>query len=263
MNVDSPLAIFAPKTFFPVKFPQCSASSDIINGRLTHLTIDKQNMHNPSDLEIDRWTVIGRLTASLFHEINNPLQAIHGALSLALEELDAPEAIEAYAHLSQVETRRIINLIQRAREIYRPASDKPAPFLLHKVLAGDLILISKELSRQHINLEREIAPDFPPIWAVGHQIRLLILVGFLALSETMGAAGGGNMTLSARSNGRHLYLDYHGRTKKPLTPQVLTEHFCQIGRQLAEQNQGQFQCQITDFDLSLQISFPIFQANQA
>ncbi len=82
-------------------------------------------MQNNHSLEIARWTLIGRLTASLFHEINNPMQAIHGAMALALEELDAPESIEAYVNLSQREAQRVIDLIQQVRSIYRPHSDQP------------------------------------------------------------------------------------------------------------------------------------------
>lgn len=89
-----------------------------------------QQMHQQV-LQTERLATVGRLTASLSHEINNPMQVILSALALAREELNNPEEMDAYLQISGLcwngpcairVTASIVRLMGR-----RLSANSPAP----------------------------------------------------------------------------------------------------------------------------------------
>jgi nitrogen-specific signal transduction histidine kinase len=138
------------------------------------------NMH-----EEQRWFIIGRLTASLFHEINNPMQAISGAMSLALEELDDPEALRAYIGLSLQESDRVIELIAQARRIYRREPGRPGPIDVNDVVDVVLALTQKKMKQARVRVETKLAPEPPPVTAVFSDLALAILCPLLQLVDSL------------------------------------------------------------------------------
>ncbi len=159
---------------------------------LTYLNEFESNaaMHNLMDdpmMQMARWAIVGRLTASLFHEINNPLQAVRGAASLGLEELDDPDALRLYLELTLRETERVVNLIERARQVYRPERQQREPVDVVHVLHEALLLTRKEMERKGVQVELLLAENLPPITAVASEILLAILCPLLQFSDALAA----------------------------------------------------------------------------
>ena len=105
---------------------------------------ERERLHRQV-LYAERLATVGRLTASLSHEINNPMQAIQGALNLALEELDSPEDLTTYLQLSLTESERIIQLLSRMRQIYCPENDHQERINLNEILREAIKLADKSL----------------------------------------------------------------------------------------------------------------------
>jgi len=58
----------------------------------------------------------------LLHEINNPLQAVQGCLTLAQEELDGkprPDKLKRYLGMANDEIERVSAIVRRMRDFYR------------------------------------------------------------------------------------------------------------------------------------------------
>ncbi|HEY85832.1 MAG TPA: GAF domain-containing protein, partial [Chloroflexi bacterium] len=129
------------------------------NARLHTQTLaimdERERLHHQV-LYAERLATVGRLTASLSHEINNPMQAIQGALNLALEELDSPEDLTVYLQLSLVESERVIQLLSRMRQIYRPQNDNSERINLNDILQEAISLANKEFRRQKITLRADL-----------------------------------------------------------------------------------------------------------
>jgi len=142
----------------------------------------------------ERLTTIGRLTASLSHEINNPMQAIQGALTLALEELDNTEALTEYLEMSFKESERVVQLIDRMRQVYRPQTELPQSVDLNDILREVIVISHKELTRQKVSLTVELA-ELPIVTAISNQLHLIFLNIILNISDAIGIAGGGELRL--------------------------------------------------------------------
>lgn len=158
--------------------------------------------HNlPNDLDTERLVMTGRLVASIVHQINNPMQAIHGALTLALEEIDNPEEIESYLHLSLREAERVINLTNALRQIYRPETKQVEGLSLNQVVRDTLVIIHDELVRHNI-LVQEIFPDEElAVSGVANQLKIAFLSLLLNLMDAVIAARGADLQVGLSRTG--------------------------------------------------------------
>jgi len=141
-------------------------------------------------IQSERLATLGRLTAALAHEINNPMQAIQGALMLALEELDNPAELQTYLNLGLEEAQRVIDLVHRMRQIYRPAPTQPERLDVNQVLRSALSLARKELKRRNVTPRTDLSPDLPRTTAAADQLHLVFLSLLLNLGEAIGEEGG-------------------------------------------------------------------------
>jgi len=105
----------------------------------------------------EKLAALGRMLASITHEINNPLQTIKNSLYL-IEADTAPDnpAVE-YLQIAATETERISKLVAQLREIYRPSRTlTDATFDLVSVVEQVQALVSGELEKGRVEwvLER-------------------------------------------------------------------------------------------------------------
>src|SRR6185436_14167216 len=71
-------------------------------------------------IQSERLALVGRLLASVSHELNNPLQAIQNALFLLREEINLSNQGRQDFDIILSETERMAALIERLRSAYRP-----------------------------------------------------------------------------------------------------------------------------------------------
>lgn len=166
------------------------------NARLHAKTIalvDERERLYQQAIQAERLATVGRLTASLAHEINNPMQAIKGAMALALEEMDDPVSLRQYIELTMGQAERVAQLVGRMRQIYRPHTDAPETVHLNHLLQETMAVARKEIRRQNIRLEVALMPDLPTVWASANQLHLVFLNIALNVCQMIGDNGGGEL----------------------------------------------------------------------
>jgi len=139
------------------------------------------------DMTTERLVLVGRLVASIVHEINNPMQAIRGALVLAGEEIDDQAAVQDYLNLCLQETDRVIYLTNLLRQIYRPDSNRPQRLELNQALNNTLRIAHDEMNRQGVEVQL-VSGEAVYIEASGSQIDVALLYLFLHLAPVAGTA---------------------------------------------------------------------------
>ncbi|MGQ9549564.1 MAG: sensor histidine kinase [Roseiflexus sp.] len=105
----------------------------------------RQHMQQIDDVHTGRLALIGRLTAAIAHEINNPLQAIASTLYLLRHRPLSDEKRQRYLEMAQQETERVIASVRRMLDLYRSSEQGKRPVALHRILdqaiqqAGDVL----------------------------------------------------------------------------------------------------------------------------
>jgi len=141
-------------------------------------------------VQSERLVTMGRLLASVSHELNNPLQAIQNALFLLREEKGISLQGKLDLDIVLSEAERMSALIERLRTTYRPIQAED----FQSVQVNDIIedvyaLISTHLRHNEIAFEFHPEPDLPPIPALADQIRQVIINLLMNAVEAMTTGG--------------------------------------------------------------------------
>jgi len=145
-------------------------------------------------IQSEKLAALGRLAASLAHEINNPLQALSSGLRLLKRpDLDEKKR-QQYLSIAKREVDRLIGIVERMIGFYRPSRDKLLPTDVHTLLDEMLFLAGKKLQHSHITVQREWAGDLPLANAVANQLKQVFLNLIVNAIDAM--PDGGTLTIS-------------------------------------------------------------------
>lgn len=119
--------------------------------------------------QIARATSVGELTASIAHEVNQPLAAIvtsgHACQRwLAQEPPQIERAGQALARIL-ADAERASNVITRIRGAARGEPPRRTRFALNEALREIVEMSEDELQRSGVVLQLQLAPDLPPAFA--------------------------------------------------------------------------------------------------
>jgi signal transduction histidine kinase len=133
-----------------------------------------------SDLaHVMRMTSLGELTASIAHEVNQPLGAVmfNAEASLTWLDCDPPNMNEAHAAVQRIirDGTRAGEVIRRIRALAKKTDTKMAPLNLNDVLSEALTFVHHELVSCGVALRLEYASALPVILADKVQLQQVIL----------------------------------------------------------------------------------------
>jgi PAS domain S-box-containing protein len=147
-------------------------------------------------IEAERLTALGRMGASLAHEINNPLQSVIGCLGLAME---AQQDGEDSSHLMDValeELNRASKIVQRMRDISRPGNEEKELGRVGEVVDTVVAVTRKQAQNHGVEVIWDGEGELPPVPMARDRIQQvflnLVLNGIQAMPE------GGELRIEAR-----------------------------------------------------------------
>jgi signal transduction histidine kinase len=147
-------------------------------------------------IRAEKMAAAGRLTASIAHEINNPLQAVQNCMHLATRDELSPRKRREYIDLANHELDRLMRTVQRMLDFYRPGSVDPQRvnlvILLHRVIK----LLSAQLQARKIQVITRFSSKIPSILAVSSQLEQVFINLFLNAYDVM--PEGGELHISVR-----------------------------------------------------------------
>ncbi|HEX9249672.1 MAG TPA: ATP-binding protein, partial [Gemmatimonadaceae bacterium] len=121
-----------------------------------------------------RVTMLGELTASIAHEVNQPLAAVVANASACLHWLDRepPDLEEARGTVKSVinDGNRAGDVIQRVRALANKADIEKVPLDVNDVVRETIALVQHELISNQVSLRMELAPALSKV--LGDRVQL-------------------------------------------------------------------------------------------
>ena len=116
---------------------------------------------------IGRVSALGELTASLAHELNQPLTAIRNNAEVAQRflEADAPDIAELREILTDIvaDDARAAGLIHRVRVLLRKGELEHGPLDINRVVGEVAQLVRNEAVIRHVPLRLDLATELPAV----------------------------------------------------------------------------------------------------
>jgi PAS domain S-box-containing protein len=166
-----------------------------------------------------RVATLGELTASIAHEINQPLTGIvtNGEAALRWLSRDQPDVSEASAAVARVisDGRRASEVILRIRGLSRKGEPSRIRLDLNEAIRESLVLMQPELLSRGIAVLKDLAADLPPVEADRiqmQQVLINLIMNAIQAMDTMPrdqrrlklrsfSDGSGNVSITVQDNG--------------------------------------------------------------
>jgi len=157
-------------------------------------------------IQAEKLAATGRLAASMAHEINNPLQAIHNCLHLVLNRPLTDEKKLSYLNMAQEEVERLSAIVVRTLDFYRPSKGRVTRTQVNDLVESVLALAGKKLQHGHVQIRRKLAADLPPLLAVADQLTQVLLNLVINAAEAM--PQGGELTITTAREGNWIEVSF-------------------------------------------------------
>jgi signal transduction histidine kinase len=174
---------------------------EMLSIRLQERTEELQQTHTQLR-HAEKLTAIGRLSASIAHEFNNPLQGVMNILKGVARRVPMSETDGQLLTMALAECVRMRDLIRNLQDFNRPTSGKRSAVDLHTILDSILVLNKKELKSREITLVKEFAEGLPRISAVADQLKQVFLN--LLSNAADACRAGGTITLQTAHVGNNI-----------------------------------------------------------
>ena len=149
---------------------------------------------------ISRATTMGELTASLAHEINQPITAAATDARtclrwLAREQPDIKEARESATRMV-IAVTRAADIISRLRQLFKKGAPQTDLVDVSEVVQEMVVLLRSEASRHSVSILTELSEDLPRVMADRVQLQQVLMNLMLNGLEAMQATkSGGQLTI--------------------------------------------------------------------
>jgi C4-dicarboxylate-specific signal transduction histidine kinase len=144
---------------------------------------------------VTRVTALGELTASIAHEINQPLGAVVTNANASLRWLsgDSPNLAEAREAIRRItrDGKRAGDVISRMRSLFKKANTAKERLDINGVIEEAVVFAQSEVQRNRVSLQTQLGYDLPLIMGDRIQLQQVILNLLINAIEAMSAAGDG------------------------------------------------------------------------
>lgn len=147
-------------------------------------------------VQSEKLAAIGRLTATIAHEVNNPLQSLRNCLDLIERAEGQGERGRAYLGLARKELDRLGWIVRQMLEFYRPEAATRQQIDLNRMLREVIQLTAGQCEQRRVEVALDLEEPLPRVWGVGFQLQQVVLNLVLNALEAMPA--GGRLTLRTR-----------------------------------------------------------------
>ena len=146
----------------------------------------------------EKLAAIGKLSASIAHEFNNPLAGIQSVIEGVRRNSVLDEPYEKLMDMALSECDRVKKLIKNLQDFNRPSSGIKKTVDIHSLLNEILILVKKEYQTANITIIKQYVADLPDVQVVPDQMKQVFL-NLLTNAKDAIVDDSGNVTITTEN----------------------------------------------------------------
>jgi two-component system NtrC family sensor kinase len=169
-------------------YPIFDASGELMGAVHNFRDIAEADALRKLTIQDEKLIAVGRLAASIAHEINNPLYCIQNCLDLLPGETDEHESAMLF-RLARGELDRVILTLRRMLDFARPTEDVPSPIDINQLLENTLALTQQQLQYAKVQVKKDFDLELPPQIGLGDQLTQVFINMIFNAIEAMSTGG--------------------------------------------------------------------------
>ena len=150
-------------------------------------------------LHSEKLSALGKLTGSISHEFNNPLQGLRNIIGILSDSAPSEQEVKL-AELGKKECDRMAKMIVSLRSFYKPSSGKISAVGINQCMEDTIILVAKSLQEKNIRVNKKYSNNLPKVEVVEDQIKQILLNLISNASEAI-SEDGGQIILTTEAQG--------------------------------------------------------------
>ncbi len=186
--------------------PVYSSDGSLIGRRVSNRDITERKQAEQTLLREERLAVMGRLLASIAHEINNPLQTMSASIELIMDFPLESQERQKYLQVLRQEIERLMKISRGVLDFARPARAEPTPTSVRALIEQALFLANKQLNTSRVQVQVILDENLPPILVSADQIGQVCLNLIINAIEHMPL--GGELMITAHLDTDQVLLSF-------------------------------------------------------
>jgi two-component system NtrC family sensor kinase len=154
-------------------------------------------------IRVEKLAAVGRMAASMAHEINNPLEAVMNSIFLAKSLPELSETARKYLEIADEELRRVSHMTRQTLGFYRE-STVPTGTSVSALLDSVIDLLQAKIKMMHAHVDRRCVPELQVMGVFGElrQIVSNLLANSLDAVDKQGTIKVRGSIAPCRDNGQ-------------------------------------------------------------
>lgn len=154
-------------------------------------------------VQADKLVLLGQLSASVAHEIRNPLAAVNLNLQILKRKISEEQPEHSYIKTALQGVERISKIVEVTLNFSRPAMPDIKGINLNSLLPTTLDMVSSIFKRKEIKVDLKLAENLPPVAADQKQMQQVFIN--LITNAADAIIGKGTITIETYTErtGRH------------------------------------------------------------